>query len=544
MKQIARELSSLLVGEVSADQQARDFFSTDGSIFTIEPGLIIYPRSERDLVLTIKYFDEKARAGEVVGITARGKGTDQGGAALGDGVVLVFPAHMKNLVNITKETVTVSPGMIYAHLQGILKSHGRFLPPYPASIDFCTVGGAVANNSAGVKSIKYGSTRDYVDGIRVVLSNGDVISTRRLNKKELIQKKHQNDFEGHIYRALDNLLTQNSALLAGAEPQVSKNATGYDLWDIKGRDGSFDLSQLFVGSQGTLGVVSEITFRHEPWNPDTILLVGFFDSIEKASEAIQSIIPLNPSALEMVDHHMLDYLRKNTPGQIEGLVPDKLPQVALLVEFDDGKARQRDKKAKRVATIFKRYTYDSRYATDHEEQDALWKIQRGAAMAVWMKGGLKKALPIIEDCIVPIDRTPQFLEEAYGLLRKYKLDIAVWGHAGDANFHIQPFMNLSSAKDRGRIFDLADEFYKMVIKLGGSTSGQNNDGILRSPYLKRLYGAEVYNLFTEVKQIFDPLGILNPNVKLGVSEEYAATKLRREYLTNHLHDYLSGNYNK
>lgn len=544
MKKTVKELGNLLVGEVSDDKQNLEYFSTDGSIFTIEPGIVIYPKSERDIVLTVKYLEERAKEGEVIGITARGKGTDQGGAALGSGAMLVFPAHMKNLVDINKKTVTVKPGMIYAHLQGILHSHGQFMPPYPASIDFCTIGGAIANNSAGEKTIKYGSTRDYVESLRVVLSNGDVIETGRLSKRDLAKKKMQDDFEGHIYRAIDNLIEHNKQLIISAEPRVSKNAAGYDLWDIKEKDGSFDLSQLIVGSQGTLGIVSEITLRHEPWNQHTILLVGFFDSITKAANAVEAIMPLGPSSLELVDYHLLSYLKKNKPEQIEGLVPEKLPEIALLVEFDNHKERVRQKKAKQVAKIFKKFTYDSRYATDHEEQDALWKIRRGAAAVIWMNSGPKKALPIIEDGVVPIEKMPEFLNSVYGLFKKYKLEIAVWGHAGNANFHLQPFMNLSSAKDRGRIFDLADEFYKMVIKIGGSTCGEHNDGIMRAPYLRRLYGSEMYHLFEEVKQIFDPMGILNPNVKIGVTEEYAATKMRREYSMKHLHDYLPSNYNK
>lgn len=540
MKQIARELGGLLVGEVTIDKQTRQHFSTDGSIFSVDPGIVIYPKSERDVVLTVRYFGEKAQSGNKVGITARGKGTDRGGAALGEGAMLVFPAHMSRLVDLNKYTVTVQPGMIYANLQTLLQSHGRFLPPYPASLNYSTIGGAVANNASGEKSVKYGATRDYVESLRVVLSNGNVIQTARLGKRELTKKKQQDDFEGHIYRALDNLIEQHRDIINAAAPAVSKNTAGYALWDVKHRDGSFDLSQLIVGSQGTLGIVTEATLRHEAWQPESILLVGFFDSIEKSAAAIKAILHLSPSAVEVVDYHLLDYLQKTKPEQIAGLVPDRLPKVAVVVEFDDVKARWRQKKAKSVAKIFKRYSYDSRYAADAEEQDALWKICRGGPALVWMNSGVKKALPVIEDGIVPIERMGEFLVGVYDLFGKYKLEVALWGHGGDANFHLQPMMNLASAKDRNRVFDLARDFYRLVIKLGGSTSGQHNDGILRAPYLKKMYGPQVYHLLEEVKQIFDPLGILNPNVKLGVSEEYAAAKLRHDYSMAHLHDYLPG----
>ncbi|MCC7289241.1 FAD-binding oxidoreductase [bacterium] len=540
MKEIIRELGNLLVGEITAEAGTREFFSTDGSVFKVEPSLVIYPRNESDVVITVKYLRNKAENGEYLPITARGKGTDQGGGALGTGALMVFPAHMKRLIHIDKESVTVQPGMIYSHLEGILHSHGRFLPPYPASVDFATIGGAIANNSAGEKTVKYGSTRDYVGALRVVLSNGDVISTYRMSKRELEKKKMQDDFEGHIYRAVDQLIESNKALIHQAPPHVSKNSAGYDLWDVKRKNGSFDLSQLIVGSQGTLGVVTEATLLHEALNPQTTLLVGFFDSIEKATEAVERIMSLNPSALEVVDYHLLDFLRTHKPEQIEGLVPEQLPQIALLIEFDDQKARHQAKKARKVAKLFKKLAYDSRFATDPDEQDALWKIRRGAAAVIWMINGPKKALPIIEDGVVPLHKMPEFLESVYALFRKYKLDIAVWGHAGDANFHLQPFMDLSNMRDRGKVFDLMDDFYKLVIRMGGSTCGEHNDGRLRAPYLKKLYGADMYRIFEQVKQIFDPANILNPGVKIGVTQEDAAVHLRREYSMKHLHDFLPG----
>lgn len=540
MKQIARDLGRLLVGEITTDKQTREHFSVDASVFKKEPRLVVYPKSERDVVLTVKYFDELARAGTVIGITARGRGTDKGGAALGEGAMLVFPAHMNNLVEVSKRSITAQPGMVYSNLQGVLHSHGRFLPPYPASMHYSTIGGAVANNAAGEKSVKYGSTRDYVDSLRVVLSNGDVIETGRLSKRALAQKKQQDDFEGDIYRQLDDLIEHNQDVLSQARLAVSKNAAGYDLWDIKDKRGTFDLSQLIVGSQGTLGIVTEATLCHEAWNPHTILLAGFFDSLDKAARAIESILPLAPSALEVVDGHLLDYLRQHKPEQIEGLVPESLPKMVLLVEFDNAKVKARQKKAKSVAKIFKHYTYDSRYATDPEEQDALWKISRGGAAVVLMNADSSKALPIIEDVVVPLEKATELLDGAHALFRKYKIRATLWGHGGNANFHFQPFMNLSSPKDRSRILDLTDEFYRLVIKLGGSTSGQHNDGILRAPYLKRLYGARAYQLFEDVKRIFDPLGIFNPNVKIGVSEEHVAAKMRREYSLQRLHDYLPG----
>ncbi len=538
MKDVVNELGSLLLGEITTDSAARDYFATDGSVFELKPQVVIYPKTENDVVLAVKYLEAKAKAGEKISLTSRGKGTDQGGGALGDGALLVMPAHMKRFVRMGKRSITVESGMIYLELQGILHSHGRWLPPYPASIDFATIGGAVANNSAGEKTIKYGSTRDYVQSLRVVLSNGDVITTRRLSRKELAAKKRQDDFEGEIYRQLDELLKANKQIINAAPPQTSKNSAGYDLWDVRGRNGSFDLSQLIVGSQGTLGVVTEATLRTEKLNEHTILLTGFFETVEAMAEAVDKIMPLGPSALEVVDYHLLKFLRDHHNHIIDGLIPEKLPAVALLVEFDDTKQSRRLRKAHKVAKVFHELTYQSGYATDPDEQAALWKIRRSAAAVIWMYNGPKKALPIVEDGVVPLKNMPEFLREVYKLFDKYKIQTAVWGHAGNANFHLQPFLDLSNFRDRKKIFKLMDEFYKLVIRLEGSTCGEHNDGILRGPYLKKLYGAEIFDLFCKVKELFDPYNFLNPGVKTGATLEDAEVHLRREYSMKHLHDFF------
>lgn len=538
MKQIVEELGSLLVGDVTIDDAAREYFATDGSVFELKPKLVMYPQSERDVILAVRYLEARAKDGEKIPLTARGKGTDQGGGALSEGALLVFPAHMNRLISVGKSSVRVEPGMIYKSLQNVLQSHGQWLPPYPASIDFATIGGAVANNSAGEKTIKYGSTRNYVKGLRVVLSNGDVITTKRLSRRELRAKKRQDDFEGHIYRELDKLLIENKRIISAAAPPTSKNSAGYDLWDIKGKGGSFDLSQLIVGSQGTLGVVTEVDLRTVAYNPQTILLTGFFESIDAMAEAVEKIMPLAPSAMEVVDYHLLKFLRDHHNHIIDGLIPEKLPAVGLLVEFDDHKSAVRLRKAHKVAKVFKTLAYESGYATDPEEQAALWKIRRSAAAVIWMYNGPKKALPIIEDGAVPLKNMPEFLKEIYRLFEKYKIQVAIWGHAGNANFHLQPFMNLANYRDRKKVFEIMDEFYKIVIKLDGTTCGEHNDGILRGPYLKNLYGAEVFELFKAVKDLFDPYGFLNPGVKTGATKEEAMVHLRREYSMKHLHDFF------
>lgn len=538
------DLRRQVKGEVFESDSVNKYFSTDGSIFTQTPKAVMYPQNEADVVAAVKTVAARAAAGEQVSITPRGKGTDQSGGALGEGLMMVFPAHMNKLLRLEKESITIQPGILYSEFQKVLHTHQRFLPPYPSSIAYSTLGGAIANNACGEKTLKYGATRDYVRRLKVVLSNGEVIETRHLSHRELQRKKGLKTLEGEIYRQIDGLLLDNKALIEKHHPKTSKNSSGYAVWDVKDKDGGFDLTQLIVGSQGTLGIVTEATLHTEAFNPRTTLLVGYFDSLEKAGEAVLKLLPLGPSALEVVDINLLEFLRKHQPQQIEGLVPEQLPKITLLIEFDNFSQLQQTLKRQRAERILKKLARSHRVTTKHHEQEALWRIRRGAAAVIWMTQGKKKALPLIEDGVVPVQKLPQFLTKVYKLLEKYGLEIAVWGHAGNANFHMQPFMDLSKATDRKKALELADEFYDMVISMGGSTCGEHNDGILRSPYLRKLYGSEMYDLFRQVKHIFDPLDILNPGKKTDMTRADIHNLIdqeRHEYSMPHLYDNLPRN---
>jgi FAD/FMN-containing dehydrogenase len=534
-----KALRKHISGTVSDAKQLRDYFATDGSVFTITPAAVVYPRATADVQALVSYAAEQAgKPGKRFSVVARGRGTNLAGAALGDGAMVVFPARMNQVLRLTKDTVTVQPGLTFGTLQGILRSHGRFLPPYPASVDFASVGGAVANNSAGEKSGKYGATAAWVKSLKVVLDDGSLIETRRLSRRELDRKKGLMTREGDLYRGIDGLLQDNAAMIKEAWPRTTKNVAGYQLEAIRGRGGSIDLTQLFVGSQGTLGLVTEITFATIAYEPRTTLVVAHFDSLEKAGEAALKLRKLQPSAMEMVDYHLLSFLRKYHPERLEGIVPEKLPQILLLVEFDNPSHFRQNILGRRTARSLGKLASAVRITTNPKEQEALWAVRRSVAAVLASAKGSKKALPIIEDACVPAAHMREFFESTYTLLRKHKLDIAVWGHFSDANFHLQPFLDLAKAKDRQLALKLMDEFYTMVIKLGGTTTGRHGDGLLRTPYLEKLYGKEVYGILKEVKQICDPQGIFNPRTKFGVTKSQLDDMFRHEYSLNHLYDHL------
>ena len=540
MSKIASYLREHIVGEVTEAENVRDFFSTDGGIFTVKPQMVIYPRRTDDIRKVARLSWQLADKGRVLAITPRGAGSDQAGAAIGDGILLVFPAHMNKLLELDskKMQARIQPGINYRNFQDTVKTHGLFLPPYPSSIDFSTIGGAIANNAAGERTVKYGATKDFVEGVEVVLANGELIETKRLSKRELSHKKGLNTFEGEIYRAIDGLITDNWNLIQLEKKDVSKNTVGYNLHDVKDAKGSFDLTPLFVGSQGTLGIVTEARIRLVQNNMKRTLMVAGFSSIHDADSVIEDILKQKPAALEVVDNNLLNFIEEHNPNQLKGLLEPPFPKIILLIEFDDSGKGVQSRKMKKVAKIVKKVTDDFQITDDYDEREELWKIRHSAAALVAHTEGTKKALPIIEDGIVPADKFPAFVDGVYKMFEKYGLRSAVWGHAGNANLHMQPFLDLSQLGDRQKVFKIMDEYYDMVLKLGGSTAGEHNDGRLRAPYLPKVYGEEIYKLFEATKKIFDPKNILNPGVKIGVTREDQVAALRREYNMDRLGHHL------
>lgn len=542
MSRIAHYLQEHLSGEVIFTAEARKYFSTDGGVFEVMPSIIVYPRNENDVRKATRFSWQLAERGRTLPITARGRGSDQGGAAIGSGIILVFPSHMNKIVELDGKSgdVIVEPGLVYSKLQQTLHTHGRFLPPYPSSIEFSTLGGAVANNASGEKTIKYGNTRNYVKGLRVVLANGEVIETRRLSKRELNKKMGLSTFEGEIYRALDTLIEENAEAISTIDKDVTKNSAGYAIDNVKYKNGSFDLTPIIVGSQGTLGVVTEAILSTEPYNPKTTLIVANFPDVESASEAVLQMrkMPDIPSAIEVVDDNLLNFIDEHNPTYLKGIVDKPFPKLIVLIELDNQSDRTQAKMSKKIQKILKKQGAEFVVERDEHAKEELWKIRHSAASLITQTEGNAKALPIVEDGIVPVDKFSEYLAGVYDIFEKNNLKIAIWGHAGNANLHMQPFLDLSQVGDRQKVFKIIDEYYSLVISLGGSTSGEHNDGRLRAPYLKQLYGEEVYEIFNKIKTIFDPHNILNPGVKMNVTIDDIKPLLRNEYSMDHLYDHL------
>jgi len=536
-------LQNHLEGEVVASVDVRDYFSTDASIFKVTPQMVVYPRTEQDIRKVARFTWQLAERGKAISITSRGGGSDLGGGAIGRGIILAFPAHLNKILTLdsSRGVVTVQAGLNFGHLQQTLQTHGLHLPPAPASLEYSTIGGALANNASSDQSVKYGVMKDYVLQLRVVLANGEIIEAKKLSKKEVNKKMGESTFEGEVYRALTGLLSDHKDLLK-SQTSTSINNAGYDLKNVMSKDGSVDLSQLFIGSQGTLGIITEAIVEAASYNPKKSLAIGYFDDLEKAGEAVVALKKLIPSSLEIVGGSLLSFVHKTSPNLLKGILLDEsAPQAIVFVQFDNRASRTQHLQIRKAKKILQKFSYHQQVSFDLVEQERLLKIRQSASAVLWESMGTKKAIPAIDDSVVPLKSLPEFLKKAQELFAANYLDVPMWGHAGDGNIHMQPFFDLNEVGDRQKLIKIMEEFYQLVVSCDGSISGGYNDGRVRGPYIRLQYGEEMYQIFRKVKQIFDPYNTLNPGVKIDVLEKDLLQNMRQSYSLSHFFTHLPRN---
>ncbi len=545
MSKVAFYLQEHLLGEVMTSSDAKSYFSTDNSILSIDPLLVVYPRNENDVRKTARFVWQLAERGKIIPITARGAGTDQTGAAIGSGMILAFTAHMYRILEFDSKTgmVKIEPGINFGKLQQSLHTHGRFLPPMPSSGEYSTVGGAVANNASGSNLVKYGDFKNYVSKLRVVLANGEVIVTGRLSARELNKKLGLTTFEGKIYRNLDTLVEEEIETIRKQDMPVVKNNAGYNLIDIKRKDGSFDLTPLFIGSQGTLGIVTEIEALSANYNPETVLLMAFCDNTEQLQNIVQELkeLPSVPSSIEVVDGNLLSEAVSINPNALTELIEKPYPSFVVFVEFDIAAERQLKKMIKKANKILSNHASNVRIEYDKSEQDKLWKIRDTSSYVMSHNNESSRSIPLIGGGAVPINNLAKYIDGIYKLFEKTTLPPAIWGHIGDGIVHLQPRLDIAQVGDRQKVFRLIEDYVELVKSLGGTISGEGNDGRLFTPSLHNVYPTELLDLFVKVKNIFDPYNLLNPGIKFDTTTDDLKNLLRHEYKLSKLYDHLPRN---
>ena len=529
MSKIADYLRERLTGEVSAEPAVRKHFATDGSVLQMAPQIVVYPRTTNDVRKLARFTWRLAERGQVLPIVPRGSGTDTTGAAIGSGAAVVFPAHMARILelDIKSQMVRVQPGLNLATLQEAMATHGLFLPPVPSDFKASTVGGAFGCNAAGTKSIKYGTLRDWTDRLEIVLANGEIIQTGRISKHELNAKKGLQTMEGEIYRSLDNLIEDNQELIQKLDESNTPNASGYALELVKAKDGSFDLTPLVIGSQGTLGVIVQAILKLTNRPTEVSMMAAAITGEQDLPTLTEDLLQLEPSELEFIDGGTLELIEQLGGGTPWKTVTDVKPVAMVFIEFDD---RNRARKVKKAAKLLESAgVLDARVATEWEDQESLRSIHHSVSTITNYSHQGTSALPLAPDIAVEPSKVPLLVEKVRGLLRHHHIEGGVWGHLGTGVISVRPLINLANLGQRQIVFKLISELAEAAADLGGSLTGEFGEGRMASMATDDQNGQELTDLFVKVKQIFDPYGTLNPGVKSGSDQQTLLAHLRQEY---------------
>ncbi len=533
---IRDELVSLIKGDVADDAETLAKYSRDTSIFERKPSVVVFPKDADDVSAVVKYVHEAKLHGKNISIAPRSAGTDMTGGPLTDSISLVFTKYMNHIGDITEDVAITEPGVYYRDFEKeTLGKVGRLVPSYPASRDLCAIGGMIGNNSGGELTLKYGQTRRYVRELDVVLSDGSRTTVKPLNESELAAKKAQQDLEGKMYRDVSTLLDSNQGEIEKARPTVSKNSAGYALWEVANKEkGTFDLTQLITGSQGTLGIVTRAELGLVKLKSDRAMLVIFLSDVNLLPAVVGRVLDFSPESFESYDDQTFKLAVRFMPqilrhfGLLEmiklafAFIPEMLlvatggvPKLVLMAEFAEDSHQAALAQAEKAREAIKDIPVKSRIAKSETAAAKYWTIRRESFSLLRKNLRGLYAAPFIDDIVVHPADYPDFLPELHTLLEQYALIYTIAGHIGDADFHIIPLMDLGQQDARKAVMELEEKVYALVAKYKGSITGEHNDGIVRTPYLKVMYGEKMCGLFEEVKKIFDPLGILNPGKKTG-----------------------------
>ncbi len=583
-------------------------YSHDASLLEVRPELVLYPKNSLDIQNLVKWVGENKSKYPSLSITPRCAGTDMSGGAIGESIILDFTRYMNHLIggplpldNYSKKKkittyegnyplvpsyITVEPGMYYRDFEKITLSKGLILPCYTASKTINAMGGMFGNNSAGERTLKYGKTEDYILSSKVIFGDGNEYVVKPLSKDELDKKIAQNNYEGNIYKNIYELINQNEDEISQAKPKVSKNSAGYYIWNVvtsknlknfsgltlpglpggthtvqNSLDFCFDLNKLLVGSQGTLGIVTEMTLKLIPENKNSKLVVIFMNDLSPLGRLVEEILTLKPETVETYDDKTMklavkffpDFLKnKGVLGMIKFmwnflpeffmLLSKGFPKLIILVEFADIDEGRLQEQCVALEKKIKHFNLKVHITENREEASKYWDIRREsfALLRKHVKG--MRTAPFIDDVIVRPEFLPKFLPELNEILSKYKLIYTLAGHAGDGNFHIIPLMDFKRTNTANIILELSDKVYDLVVRYHGSITGEHNDGLIRTPYLEKMYGHRIIQIFREIKEIFDSKNIFNIGKKVPTKTEGGLPPARaggaqagtKEYIAIHI----------
>lgn len=505
---LRRRLEANVQGEVRFDKVSRALYSTDASVYQIEPIGVLVAKSQEDVIAAVRICNELRCP-----ITMRGGGTSQAGQAIGEGLQIDISKYVNRLleVNVEERWARVEPGIVLDELNALLKKDGLRFAPDISTASRATVGGMIANNSAGARSVLYGKTIDHVLEQKVLLSDGTVTEFRPLSTDELVQKCSAAGLEGDCYRAVRRVAIQCAEEVDRRFPKVMRRVGGYNLDEFTKPGRPFDMTKVIVGSEGTLGVVLEAKVKLVPLPKHKSVLTIEFPTLLDALGATPEILRHNPSAVEVMDKFILDHTKENPAlDRVRKTFIKGDPGGLLCVEFYDDDANALRPRMEAVEASLKDSGALFYYALDLPAQARVWSLREaGLGLSMAMKDDAK-SLSFVEDTAVAPEKLRDFIERFMAVIRKHDTVAGVYAHASVGCLHVRPVVNMKTEAGVQKFQAIANEIADLVIEFGGALSGEHGDGLVRSSFMRKMFGPVIYDAFRTIKRTFDPNGILNP----------------------------------
>jgi len=490
------------VQEVASDKITRILYSTDASIYQIMPVGVVWPRDKNETAAVVEIAQKHNTP-----VLPRGCGTSLAGQAIGNALIVDFSRHMDQILDLNpgQRTVTIQSGAVLGPLNRTLKKHGLKFGPDPASADRATLGGVIGNNATGAHSILYGMTHDHLLETETVLSDATLVNFSAVNKDRFKSKGKINSLEGNIYRGLGTILDQYQEFISNNYPDTFRNVAGYNLKALTQQE-QINPSVLLAGSEGTLGLITSAKLNLVPQPKHTYLYLVHFPELKDALESVPAILETNPSAVELIDQ-MLIKLAKGNPAYQSLLSPIQgAPEAVLAVEYQGDQANQLSGKE----------VFLSRYGItvplpEKKGQDQIWKARKAGLGILQSTRGDAKPTTFIEDAAVPVQHLAAYALEIKRFANEIGVgSIAFHAHASAGCLHIRPQVNLKNETGLKQMRLLAEKSLELVLKFGGTTSGEHGEGIARGEFMEKIYGPELCQAFRQVKEIFDPDYLFNP----------------------------------
>lgn len=543
------ELKKNISGDVATDDETLTTFSHDASLFEVKPQVVVYPKTAKDVENVVQFVARNKAKHPELSLTGRSAGTDMGGGSINESIILAFGKYFNQPPKIKGNIATAQPGLFYRDFEKETLKQNLIFPSYPASRELCAMGGIVNNNSGGEKSLQYGKTEKYVKRVKVVLHDGKEYEFKALNEKELRAKMAQKDLEGELYTKMFTLINDNYDEIMKAKPNVSKNSAGYFLWNVYDKEkGIFDLTKLWVGAQGTLGLLLEADLELVPVKKHHEMMILFLHDMSHLGEIIDKVLPLQPESFESYDDNTLKLALKYFPefahqlgmgGLIQAgfaflpaflmMFTGSLPKLILQIDFTGDDPEALKQKVANLKELLRPLHPKTQVAVEDQEKK-YWLIRRESFNLLRKKIHDKHTAPFIDDFVIDPHKIAEVIPQVTDVLKKHpEFFFTVAGHVGDGNFHIIPLVDIKNPRVRTAIPEIANQVYKIIAKYKGSITGEHNDGFIRTPYLETMYGKKIVSLFEETKKIWDPENIFNPGKKVHGSLDFAMNHIRQNW---------------